>query len=142
MSRELKFRVWSNIKNCWLNSICIGNDGSPFLHYVHIDDKQNVIHKVFTIESLQPIIQQSTGLKDTTGKEIYDGDICYYFAEHESLSEYGRRTCKGKIGWYDNFCWTFNYDKKIESSVWFLNSDFDFTKLLIIGNICENPELI
>lgn len=79
------------------------------------------------------VVQQCTGLKDNTGKLIYEGDIVKF------SSIYGHGIFK--IKWSDELA-TFGYEDK----------DTDFSELgrlyqeaayvEIIGNIYENPELL
>lgn len=68
MSREIKFRVWNqNAKGWVLNN---GN-GEKF----GVFGPLNTLTNSFGEDGL--VYQQYTGLKDSTGKEIYEGDIVF-----------------------------------------------------------------
>lgn len=76
--REIKFRVWSDIRKTWVNPVIdITND-------FNINSNEN------------RIFEQFTGLKDKNGKEIYEGDIC------EMKHPFKNRYWKGKI-YYDRY---------------------------------------
>lgn len=72
--------------------------------------------------------RQYTGLKDTNGKEIYEGDVLQSVNKHTWL-----------VSWNDNhacFMVTNLVDKHVVSEV------IDNDNSLVIGNIYENPELL
>ena len=110
--REIKFRAWDKI----------------IKRMLYFDFTQH-------IDPTDCEIMQFTGLKDTNGKEIYEGDILggtfgdgyigycdkcksfeYLFADGECTS------CNGDISWFE----------MVEEN----------GKLEVIGNIYENPELL
>lgn len=103
--REIKFRAWDRKSKMWL-------------------EKFNV--DLLNIGSLDTIeLCQYTGMKDTNGKEIYEGDI---------------------VLWIDS------KENKRQNKVFFLEGAFrlrniyfellEYGILEVIGNIYENPELL
>ncbi len=86
-------------------------------------------------------LEQYTGLKDDSDKEIYEGDIIKAEAENDDGSVDGMI---GKVS-YDNHTASFvliplDNDKEM----WSFDNLFDegFCELFCIGNIHEKPELL
>ena len=112
MSREIKFRAWDTetkemsydfLSKNWLK-VCIE---SPYVE-----------------------LMQYTGLKDSNGKEVYEGDIC-----------------QDSLGWvfvveWDNDCSRFigrQHKPRGDTYICYINRE---PKVTIIGNIYENPSLL
>ena len=150
-NRPFKFRVWSKTKKNWLNSIVIGDTGIPFIFYVEVNDKQEVINKVFTLDGFDPIIQQYTGLKDKNGKEIYEGDIVYvYDPANKFVVKFGK-VIRNVVSYdekstnkleFNTFHFEATDNKKAYQSITENEcGEHDLNGTVIIGNIFENPEL-
>ena len=78
MSRELKFRAWNNTEG-WIDTeFCIHADG-----HVYQDARKvyNTPHLEIETAYDDLIIEQFTGLKDSSGVDIYEGDIVTEIAE-------------------------------------------------------------
>jgi uncharacterized phage protein (TIGR01671 family) len=131
--REIKFRVWCKNKNEWEQDLIMltPNGGICQLkNGVHIPCKPDT-----------HIIQQSTGLKDKNGKEIYEGDIIriyeHIFSPYNFIVEFSKA----------NHCWWFSGVEEDEFGM--SKKSFSFSDLNgfnfdseIIGNIYKNPELL
>jgi len=74
------------------------------------------------------VIQQSTGLKDKNGKEIYEGDII-------KTDEFGDEIAE--VWFSEQGMWIFGNKEKQKGEVFLDKSHYE-----VIGNIYENPELL
>lgn len=123
MSRKIKFRAWVN--DHWTDFI-------PVAKTLGIYSESVIDVDGYTYEKENPfIVEQYTGLKDKTGKEIYEGDIvkniegvnetavCVW---DESNAEFDFRGKDGKYTRDNVKSWLEMYE--------------------VIGNIHENPELL
>ena len=124
--REIKFRAWDREKKKMyeVENICFYGHKSVTLQY------NPVIKKA--IEDIE--IMQCTGMKDSTGKEIYEGDIVVV----------GQDTGNK----YDRYIMTFNDDshsylaKQQGTLGSYIGPGYWNDKLMVIGNCWDNPELL
>lgn len=76
------------------------------------------------------IVEECTGLRDKTGKFIYDGDIVI-----QSGGFHDEKIVVRKIGYLCNISKDSEYnDGKVQFKIIY--------KYEVIGNVCENPDLL
>lgn len=123
MNRPLKFRVWDNELKKFGNPDQYG----LILRYGLIHGKEK--HPEYDIYyNPNVIIQQYTGLTDSKGKEIYEGDILLEYIANETQTKLG--ICKEILGGWKIFSYP---DSSICWGGW---------KQEVVGNIFENKELL
>jgi uncharacterized phage protein (TIGR01671 family) len=133
-NREIKFRVWNTENKRWDNPsiLEVWDDSGKLEPYSFIKTgKLNPVHA--PVENF--IIQQSTGLKDGLGREIYEGDLLArtldslptYFEVYwnEPAAKFNTRLHR-------------HHNKMI--ATYPIVAD-DYCNHEVIGNIFENPEL-
>lgn len=128
MSRVNKYRAWNTEKKI----MCYDNeDGSAELwdgaygsEVGMINFHLNMPEHLKTYEYMQCI-----GVKDKNEKEIYEDDII--------LSDDGKI---GQVQWFEEHA-AFMIWCVTDNKVYFLY-DNDFSKIEVIGNIFDNPELL
>jgi uncharacterized phage protein (TIGR01671 family) len=144
MNREIKFRVW-DVENktmipwstAW-HAPCKIPKGS---FEGQIDDVYLPILIVALLSTeTKLIVQQYTGLKDSKGKEIYEGDMIK-LPDSRFL---GNKECiwtpYGHVWYSDIGGWSVSYNHMYSE-----NSDqlsYINETIEVVGNIFENPDLI
>lgn len=127
--RELKFRAWDNYHKEFIFDAQATYDNQ-------CRGKGSIHHESFqeVLEDENCIVEQSTGLKDKNGKEIYEGDIlggiweggyigyCEKCKQFQYYSCGECMACSGDVHWHEI----------VE----------DDGKLEVISNVHENPELV
>ena len=124
--RQIKFKVWSALRNEWITNMCMigALNGDLCTHHIETDEEHTFVkHHVHLAYTLEPIVCQFTGLYDKNDNEIYEGDIV--------------RTPKGDLR---KIIYEFNSFKTVplddnfkDDTVWYYNVE-------IIGNIHENKQ--
>ena len=119
--KERKFRAWDGEK--FLNgAFAIWYDGSVDIFQRNGDDVLEQYRR-FT-----GIISEYTGLKDKSGKDIYEGDILNFNNQTDGKVIFNRSR------------WEFVFGNEKSSYLSF--SHYDSKSFEVIGNIFENPELL
>ena len=136
--REIKFRVWNNTdKEMYFSKPLEFRN----LGYMDLEDGGDGLyglmgHALTTSKGIDTnkkefIIQQWTGLKDSKGNEIYEGDIISYLQHLFNTSPDNYPVKTKEVKWKNmQGCWNVYESQAGESD------------LEVIGNIFENSELL
>ena len=139
--REIKFRAWDLVTKTMKEVRGIFYFRGDELKMVNITENRRFE------------FMQFTGLKDSKGKEIYEGDIVRFYEQGYDPNEPDEERIEPEtttvlVRWdEDGKCLAIDWDygELDTTSVgwgyeWILNSEFDYHE--VIGNIWENPELL
>lgn len=131
INREIKFRIWNDVTRKWGYLELNKNDNTVGVDFITVSNYPNQIS-----------YQQFTGLKDKTGREIYEGDIIRYkYIEDTDRQDRDSEIEETLVIEFKNG--KFGYEKW--SNINDIPIYLDHWRCLefkVIGNICENPELI
>lgn len=129
MQDRFRFRVWNKVNKEMIYNAEIAYDGMNYNTSWQIDKNTNdgwVDCFGYYLDYPEDYeVMQCTGMKDHTGKLIYEGDIVFY--------KIGSNKCRDVVKWSDDRCsWVKGYQDLCTYKKY----------CEVIGNIYENPELI
>ncbi|HED9419858.1 TPA: DNA-packaging protein [Enterococcus faecalis] len=144
-----KFRAWDKKKKKFIRLSALHIEESGENVGLVYDVSEHYISTAFSVGGgrslnlIDGVLMQSTGLKDKNGVETFEGDILKIIeVTNEGISEYITdviwEDCSfvfksEGVDYYDSFLGAFSGDP---------NKTYPLFELLVIGNIHENPELL
>ena len=148
MKGDKKFRVWDKIRKKWADWVEIYTDGGFNIGYIskeggldrvrwgdcydnNIDLLGEDKHGKWNYDK-DCVLMQSTGLKDSKGKEIYEGDIVKANPNNMGKEKFTVVWGKKRAG--------FRLDQKCNCKYYAVPNNRK--EIEVIGNIYENPELL
>jgi len=147
MNRKLKFRAWDSLEKKWLHGYETIGGFSLVGETVLLGEFLSGI----SIDRLNDIrIDQLTGLQDSDGNNIYEGDIVrsYHFVDNRKKKHYLFHV----VGWSEKWAgWHFYSRPDYANGGDVETPDGSVTALVyqryspeakVVGNIHENPELL
>ena len=137
---EIKFRAWDKLEKAYLNEehIAIDNLGNIFIfeRYDNNDADLWYTRLLPDPDNKRHVIEQYTGLKDKNGREIYEGDIVSVRDSPVAVEDEKGVCC---VAWSSILA---GFILKGSDAYKFDEQSLSDLKLIIIGNVHENPELL
>ena len=136
-----KFRAWNGYRKImadYVSAIQNGDtQGTPSSVNVIVNGK----NETWDIENDHVELLQFTGLKDTSSKEIYEGDILYFGSVWCVGDEYDPREedHTGLVEYRPDYA---SYVVNCNGKIYPLEQLISFDGYSVQGNVHENPELL
>lgn len=137
---EIKFRAWDKLEKAYLNEedIAIDNLGNIFIFERYDNNDADLWYTRLLPDpgNKRHVIEQYTGLKDKNGREIYEGDIVSVRDSPVAVEDEKGVCC---VAWSSILA---GFILKGSDAYKFDEQSLSDLKLIIIGNVHENPELL
>ncbi|MFT8865979.1 MAG: YopX family protein [Lacticaseibacillus paracasei] len=135
MKREIKFRAWDKVYECYLYDVQNAYDTLSGCVKDENGEDAGYDEECFAgfLDNDKYVVEQYTGLKDKNGREIYEGDIVRTGEDNIGDPE----PMIGQVIMREG-SWLIENEKKQEA----INLFSEITSREVIGNIFENPELL
>ena len=139
MNREILFRGKSANTGEWVEGFCV-QFGETYSNIIIREIGKLNLYGVVPIYEHEIVISETvgqyTGLKDKTGRKIFEGDIVRRFNRN------GQEIMSYVVEWYSDCCMfvldCIDFDMEFDTDFTvFYGDEFE-----IVGNIHDNPELV
>ncbi len=128
--REIKFRVWCSANNRWVKDVCSLRSSGVLL--------RKMSGRWLPVNMENHHIQLFTGLTDSKGTEIYEGDIVRI-----RPLEYGYDWHIHRVAYCSHMGYpAFDLFPRLDCEANGLSCAMATCEIEVIGNIFENPELM
>lgn len=137
MNRSIKFRVWDKGQNqmSLVSQIHYADDG--YAATIIVIPAPKAKYHYYVVDDENGVLMQSTGLKDNTGRDIYEGDIIG-FPKRNSINKVIIFERGGFVAkWVDTELEAIKPNDGMPANLESAGSPWE-----IKGNIFENPELL
>lgn len=144
MKREIKFRAWDKVHECYLYDVQGAYD--TLSGCVKYENGENAVYdeECFAgfLDNDQYVVEQYTGLTDKNGQKIYEGDILRVTTGEDGESYVAIVKWFGDEDYpafdLEGIPAAWNYDANAFATIF--QSGVETCE--VIGNIFENPELL
>lgn len=134
--REIKFRGWHTVKKMMFSAEEMAADQLMLLPtgaFINVSSDSTRLSQIYPRDKFIPL--QFTGLKDKSGKKIYEGDVI-------QPCEADRNQVPREVYWDEGAC-QFRLSSRGGDKQFDKTSPLMFAKIgSIIGNIYEHPGLL
>ncbi len=137
MKREIKFRAWDKVYECYLYDVQNAYDTLSGCVKDENGEDAGYDEECFAgfLDNDQYVVEQFTGLTDINGEDIYEGDIVHGYDQEPDRDD-------GYIGSSVTDVVNFKYGAFWIGDSWYKVMVMTPPIVEVIGNVHENPELL
>ena len=121
------YRVYDNKEKCWVRDDFFISPNED----MYISNKRKFLHKLELVPEQRFVVQREICMNDRNGKQIFEGDIC-------KITE---RNIIGVIAYIPQHASYYLIDDK-NLKYYPLYEKLIFEQVEVIGNVCENNDLL
>jgi uncharacterized phage protein (TIGR01671 family) len=136
MKREIKFRAWDKVHECYLYDVQGAYDTLSGCVKYENGESADYDEECFDgfLNNDQYVVEQYTGLKDVNGNKIFEGDIVHGYDQEPDRDD-------GYIGSSMTDVVNFKYGAFWIGDSWYKVMVMTPPIIEVIGNVHKNPEL-